>query len=64
MVGSRSGRLSYLVATEGGVAGVGERLRRIDWSEAEFNGDMVRVPLDPASFARLPELAMDNWPAQ
>ena len=64
MVGSRSGRLSYLVATEGGVAGVGERLRRIDWSEAEFDGDMVRVPLDPASFARLPELAMDNWPAQ
>lgn len=64
MVGSRTGRLSYLVVSEGGVAGVGERLRRIDWDEAEVDGEMVRTGVDAAGFARLPELTRDNWPAQ
>ncbi len=64
MVGSRSGQISYLVVTEGGVVGVGERLRRIDWSEAELDGKAVRAAVDAAGFARLPGLAKDNWPAQ
>lgn len=64
MVGTRSGRISYLVVSEGGVAGVGERLRRVDWSEAELDGEVVRAGVDTSGFARLPELAKDNWPAQ
>src|SRR6185503_13150578 len=33
MAGCRSGRLDYLVVSEGGVAGVGETLRRLSWHE-------------------------------
>lgn len=64
MVERRSGRLSYLVVSEGGVAGVGERLRRIDWSGATLDGEAMRVSLDCAAFARLPELRKDDWPGQ
>ncbi len=64
MIGCRSGQLNYLVVTEGGVAGVGERLRRIDWSDAELDGDQVRAGVDAGGFARLPELAKDNWPGR
>ena len=64
MVGSRSGKLNYLVVTEGGVAGVGERLRRIDWSAAEFDGEQMRAGLNADGFARLPQLAKDQWPGQ
>ena len=64
MIGCRSGRLSYLVISEGGVAGVGERLRRIDWKDAKLDGEEVMAGMDPAGFATLPELAKDNWPAE
>lgn len=64
MVGCRSGTLSYLVVTEGGVAGVGERLRRLDWSDAEIDEDRVKARVDSQRFARLPELAKDNWPGR
>lgn len=62
MVGCRSGQLNYLVVTEGGVAGVGERLRRVDWSGAALDGEQVRAQVDASEFARLTELAKDNWP--
>ncbi len=39
MAGCRSGKLDYLVVSEGGVAGVGERLRRLPWSEAHVEGE-------------------------
>jgi sporulation protein YlmC with PRC-barrel domain len=64
MVGCRSGQLSYLVVSEGGVAGVGEQLRRVDWNIARIDGEKTKVDLDAAGFARLPELAKDNWPGR
>ncbi len=64
MIGCRSGQIKYLVVSEGGVAGVGERLRRIEWSAVELDGQDVRAGADAAGFARLPELAKDNWPAE
>jgi hypothetical protein len=64
MVESRTGTLCYLVVTEGGVAGVGERLRRVDWSHAKLDGQQVRAGLDARGFAGLPELAKDDWPGQ
>lgn len=64
MVGSRSGKLNYLVVTEGGVAGIGEHLRRVDWSAAELAGEQVRAGLDADGFGRLPELPKDRWPGQ
>ena len=64
MVGCRTGRLAYLVVAEGGVAGVGEVLRRVDWSAAEIASDAVTTRLDGAEFSRLPALARDNWPGR
>ena len=34
MAGCASGSLSYVVVSQGGVAGVGETLRRLPWSKA------------------------------
>lgn len=64
MVGCKSGRLSYLVVAEGGVAGVGERFRRVDWTETGVKDGVVRTALDESGFAALPELERDNWPGR
>src|SRR3954468_20605251 len=41
MAGCLSGRLSYVVVSQGGVAGVGETLRRLPWSSARVEGEAV-----------------------
>lgn len=64
MAGCRSGGLAYMVASQGGVAGVGETLRRVDWSRAEVDGDTVRLRFDRRAFERLPEIQKDQWPDQ
>lgn len=64
MIGCSSGRLSYLVVAEGGVAGVGESLRRVEWDGAAIEGEQVTGPLDGPAFASLPMLARDNWPGR
>lgn len=64
MAGCSSGRLSYIVASEGGVAGVGETLRRVDWRQAEVDGDRLVVDLDGRSFATLDQIERDRWPAR
>lgn len=64
MLGCGSGRLTYLVVAEGGVAGVGERLRRLEWRDAHVHDGAVRTKLDAGSFSGLPELARDAWPGR
>ncbi|WP_185829239.1 PRC-barrel domain-containing protein [Sphingomonas ginkgonis] len=64
MAQCQSGRLAYLVASEGGVAGVGETLRRVDWKRAAVDGDRIRLRLDRATFASLPTLEKDRWPGR
>jgi hypothetical protein len=64
MVGGRSGKVDYLVVSEGGVAGVGESFRRLDWGDCRVDGDRLSTPLDSAAFGRLPELARDEWPGR
>ena len=64
MVGCTSGRLRYLVVAEGGVAGVGETFRRVDWTKAAVDDGSVMVDLDQPAFAQLPELARDDWPGR
>ena len=64
MAGCSSGRLSYVVASEGGVAGVGETLRRLDWSRARVERDRLIVDLDERSFAALEQVERDRWPAR
>lgn len=64
MIGGRSGQISYLVATAGGVAGVGETLRRIDWHDLRVTGDRIETRLGHAAFDRLPPLDKDQWPGR
>jgi hypothetical protein len=64
MAGCESGRLSYVVVSAGGVAGVGEILRRMPWSAAAARGEALHADLDRDRFEALPELARDEWPAR
>ena len=64
MAGCRSGRISYVVVSEGGVAGVGETLRRLPWSDAHVEGDAVLANFAADRFDRLDQLQRDEWPAR
>ena len=63
MAGCASGRISYLVVAEGGVAGVGQTLRRLPWSGCSVDEADVKAPLPLASFCTLEPLEPDHWPA-
>lgn len=64
MTGCRSGRIDYLVISDGGIAGVGETLRRFEWEDAKVDDGDIRTDLDRARFDRLPKLQRDDWPGQ
>ena len=64
MAGCSSGRLSYVVVSQGGVAGVGETLRRLPWNAAFVEGDRLITQLDKSGFEALQELPRDEWPAR
>ncbi len=64
MAGSSSGRLRYIVASEGGVAGLGETLRRLDWPNARVEGDRLLVDIGQRAFASLERIERDRWPAR
>jgi hypothetical protein len=64
MAGCSSGRLSYVVVSQGGVAGVGETLRRLPWSSARVEGEAVVAQVSTDEFASLEELQRDQWPAR
>ena len=63
MAGCDSGRIRYVVVSEGGVAGVGETLRRLPWTDASVRSDRLVTGLDAASFCRLAPIDKDDWPA-
>jgi nicotinamide riboside transporter PnuC len=64
MAGCSSGRISYIVVSHGGVAGVGETLRRLPWTLASVDGQSVATSLEPTAFANTEELPRDQWPAR
>ena len=64
MAGCSSGRLSYVVVSQGGVAGVGETLRRLPWSQASVENEAVTAGLSAEAFDRLETLPRDQWPAR
>lgn len=64
MAGRKTGRICYLVVAEGGVAGVGERLRRVDWTDVKVDDAAIRTNLDCAAFGGLAELEKDKWPGR
>jgi hypothetical protein len=62
MIGCSSGLLSYIVAAEGGVAGVGETLRKVNWDDVRVEDDRFQTRMSPESFRALPMLDKDAWP--
>jgi hypothetical protein len=64
MTGCQSGRIDYLVVSDGGIAGVGETLRRFEWQDASVEDGDIHTKLDRDSFDKLPELSRDDWPGQ
>jgi hypothetical protein len=64
MAGCRSGHLAYVVVAEGGVAGVGETLRRLPWRYASVDGERVISRLSTDQFQRLEQLPKDQWPGR
>ena len=64
MAGRSSGRLRYVVASEGGVAGVGETFRRMDWARVSVHGDRLRFEMGQRAFASLERIERDQWPVR
>ena len=64
MAGCGSGRLAYVVVSQGGLAGAGETLRRLDWSEMRADGDTVMAKIDEARFCALEPVPKDQWPTR
>jgi hypothetical protein len=64
MTGCHSGKLSYVVVSEGGVAGMGETLRRLRWSDAHMDEDKLIADMTADKFIQLEELPRDQWPAR
>ncbi|MEO8176724.1 MAG: PRC-barrel domain containing protein [Sphingomicrobium sp.] len=64
MAGCNSGRLAYVMVSEGGVAGAGETLRPVPWSELEADGEELVTRLDVARFEALEPVIKDQWPAR
>ena len=64
MAGCRSGRIAYVMVSEGGFAGAGEHLRPLPWSELHVDDEEVISRLDEAQFCRLDPVPKDEWPAR
>ena len=64
MAGRRSGRIAYLVVAEGGVGGVGETLRRIEWSDVTVEDNRLQTAFGRTEFDRLETLKKDQWPGR
>lgn len=64
MAGCSSGGIRYLVISEGGVAGVGETLRRLDWDGARVDDGKIHCSLDPAAVCKLDPIDADHWPTR
>lgn len=56
------GQIAYLVVSEGGVGGVGERLHVLDPRSLKFNHDRVESDMTAEELALLPETPADRWP--
>jgi hypothetical protein len=54
--------LAYLVVSEGGIGGVGERLHAIHPHEMRFSEEGVACDLTAEQLERLPVLEQDGWP--
>jgi hypothetical protein len=55
--------LAYLVVSEGGVGGVGERLHALSPTELRFSDEGISADLTPEDLAARPVLEPGRWPA-
>jgi hypothetical protein len=62
MAGCRTGKLAYVVVSDGGIAGVGETLRRLPWNGTYMEHDRLLSRIEAEHFAELEELQKDEWP--
>ena len=62
MVGCSSGRVHYVVASQGGIAAVGETLRRLPWDSANASSDRLVASVE--RFEGLAEIVKDQWPVR
>lgn len=63
MARCRDVQLAYIVVSEGGLAGVGERLHALDPAELLFTDDGVKCRLMLDDLKALPVLEPGRWPA-
>ncbi len=59
-----SGRISYVVVSQGGLAGVGEEFRRVPWAIARIEQDRLLIDADDQQFERLEQVAREDWPGR
>lgn len=64
MAGCGSGKISYVVVSDGGVAGVGETLRRVPWRQAGIQEAELHIDVDKLGFERFETVQRDAWPAK
>lgn len=64
MAGCRSGGIDYIVVSHGGMAGVGETLRKVPWKHARVEEEAVVTGISADKFNRFQELPRDQWPAR
>lgn len=62
MAGCVSGQLRYVVASQGGLGGVGETLRRVPWTMAQMNSEKLVVGAN--DLGGLQEVEKDEWPSK
>ncbi|WP_200937240.1 MULTISPECIES: PRC-barrel domain-containing protein [unclassified Phenylobacterium] len=63
MVRCDDARIGYLVISEGGVGGVGERLHAIDAGAVRFDQEAITGALTASQLAASPVLEAGQWPA-
>ena len=59
-----NGRISYLIVREGGVAGVGERLHALSWSELRMDDEALAMTLSAEALRERHEVTPAQWPAR
>ena len=64
MAGTGSGKIVYLIVSEGGVAGAGEKLRRVSWSDVVAERDRMTTLLEKSQFEALEPIPREEWPAR
>lgn len=62
MASANTGTIAYVVASLGGISGIGERLIALPWDSLELAEQSLAVTLDESAIAGLPDLDPIDWP--